>query len=266
MEIKTNYHTHTYLCKHAEGKPIDYVRYAKKLGYLAIGITDHGPLIDEILTHFTSRRMSYQEYYDFYLPEIQEAKKEEGIKVYSGLEIEYFKSMENNYKEFLSKLDYLVLGQHYYYFKDHYHNMYDEASVGSINAYKTAVIDGIKSGYFKIVAHPDIYCIKYGVWDDECKKVAQDIIQAAIDNNCLLELNANGIRNSKRKNMYYYTSEGHISYGYPKYEFWQLVSEMKAKVVINDDAHYFKYLHDDATKEVYKLAEELNLNVTNQIE
>jgi len=266
MEIKTNYHTHTYLCKHAEGKAVDYVIYAKKLGYKAIAITDHGPLSDEILTHFTSRRMSYDEYINIYLDDIKEAKKETGIKVYSGLEIEYFKSMDSYYKEFLKDLDFLILGQHYYYFDNHYHNMYDPASIKSINAYKDAVIDGMKSGYFKILAHPDIYCIKYGVWDDECKKVAQLIIQTAIECNVLLELNANGIRNSLRKKMFYYTNDGHISYGYPKYEFWKLVSKSKAKVIINDDAHYFKYLNDDATKEAYLLAEELNLNITDKIE
>ena len=45
--IKTNYHTHTKLCNHAEGMPIDYVARAVELGYREIGISDHGPLLKE---------------------------------------------------------------------------------------------------------------------------------------------------------------------------------------------------------------------------
>ena len=266
MKIETNYHTHTYLCKHAEGTASDYVKYAKAHGYKEIAITDHGPLIDSILAYFYSRRMSMDEYENIYLDDIHQAKQEEGIKVYSGLEIEYFPEMDDYYKKFLRELDFLILGQHYYWLNDHYHNIYDPQSHESIKAYEESVVNGIKTGYFKIVAHPDIYCVKYGVWDDECEKVAQSIIQTAMEHNVLLELNANGVRNCIRKKISYITTDGHLSYGYPKYEFWKLVKKMNAKVIINDDAHFFRCLNDDATKEVYKLAEELGLNVVSRLE
>ena len=42
-EIKSNYHTHTFLCKHALGDSEDYVKRAISLGYHTIAITDHGP-------------------------------------------------------------------------------------------------------------------------------------------------------------------------------------------------------------------------------
>ena len=104
------------------------------------------------------------------------------------------------------------------------------------------------------------------MWDDECEKVAQSIIQTAMEHNVLLELNANGVRNCIRKKISYITPDGHLSYGYPKYEFWKLVKKMNAKVIINDDAHFFRCLNDDATKEVYKLADELGLNVVSRLE
>ena len=42
----SNFHTHTYLCKHAEGKPIDYVKEAIKAGCSALGFSDHCPYPD----------------------------------------------------------------------------------------------------------------------------------------------------------------------------------------------------------------------------
>ncbi|HEY8395905.1 MAG TPA: PHP domain-containing protein, partial [Bacilli bacterium] len=59
---KTNYHNHTYLCRHAKGMPLDYIKKAVELGYEEIGISDHGPLFGH--PHI---RMSMDEFYDIYL-------------------------------------------------------------------------------------------------------------------------------------------------------------------------------------------------------
>ena len=39
----TNFHTHTYLCGHAEGWIPDYVEAAKRVGCRALGFSDHCP-------------------------------------------------------------------------------------------------------------------------------------------------------------------------------------------------------------------------------
>ena len=44
MAIIADYHTHTKLCNHAFGMPIDYVKEAIKLGMKGIGISDHNPV------------------------------------------------------------------------------------------------------------------------------------------------------------------------------------------------------------------------------
>jgi histidinol phosphatase-like PHP family hydrolase len=41
--LPPDYHTHTALCKHAEGQPADYVRLAVQKGLREIAVTDHGP-------------------------------------------------------------------------------------------------------------------------------------------------------------------------------------------------------------------------------
>lgn len=263
--IVSNYHTHTYLCKHAEGTPVDYVKLAKNNNYHTIAITDHGPLIDEIYNQIYTRRMTYDQYYNIYLDLLKDAKKEEDIKVLSGIEIEYFSLMEKNYKEFLKDLDILILGEHYFPHKNKIFSVYDVKDPSDIEAYTNNLIQGIESGYFSLVAHPDIFFWNYKTWDEHCINASRKIIECAIKNDIPLEINANGIRNSTRKNHFSYTSDNHISYDYPKYEFWKLVKEYNAKVVINDDVHFFKEFCDEATIKAYELAHELNLNVIDQI-
>ena len=87
--IKANYHTHTFLCKHALGDVEDYVKKAISLGYHTIAITDHGPFPKFLQKKLNSRRMSIEQYTEVYLDMIERSKKlhEKEIKVLSGIEI-----------------------------------------------------------------------------------------------------------------------------------------------------------------------------------
>lgn len=266
-KMRSNYHTHTYLCRHAEGRPIDYVKIASKLGYHTIGITDHGPLIPSIKDQIISRRMSFEEYHNLYLPQLEEAKKKyPNIIVFKGLELEYFEEMKEYYPKFLEQLDYLVLGQHFIHHQNKILSIYsNEIDAAAIESYKNDVIKAIETGYFKILAHPDLYCWTYNKWDENSKSVAKAIITAAIKHDVYLEINANGIRNCNRKEHKYLLNSNHVSYSYPKYEFWKLAKEMNAKIIIDDDAHFFKHMNDEATKEAIKLAEELEIKIIDKI-
>lgn len=256
----SNYHTHTYLCKHAIGKPIDYVKKAVELGYEEIAITDHGPLTDEIISNFYTRRMSYEQYYNNYLPELEEAKNfNNEIKVLKGLEIEYFENMDKNYQEFLKELDILIIGQHYFYYNGKYINVYNRLTDDEIRKYGQTVIQAMKTGYFRIIAHPEIFCYSRK-WDNVCEEVAKLIIEASKKYNVYLEFNVNGIRNDKEKNRVK-QENGHLNFSYPRYEFFKLVKEAGISVLINDDIHNPEYLYDENTKLAIKLADEWGLSV-----
>lgn len=176
-KMQSNYHTHTYLCRHAEGKPIDYVKLASGKGYHTIGISDHGPLIEEIYSQIISRRMNFKEYYELYLPELQEAKdKYPSINVLKGLEIEYFPEMDEIYSKFLQDLDYLVLGQHYIHHQNKIISIYDRnIDLKAIESYKNDVIKGMRTGYFKILAHPDLFFWNNFKWDETLKSISEEI-------------------------------------------------------------------------------------------
>ena len=97
----------------------------------------------------------------------------------------------------------------------------------------------------------------YQKWDNWAILGAKKIIETAIKNNVLLELNANGIRKGKITNL-----DGIETYKYPFIEFWRLVANYKdARVIVSDDAHKVSHLKDQATIEAYKIADELGLNI-----
>ena len=106
---KANYHTHTYLCGHAEGLPTDYIKKAINIGMVEIGISDHGYLNPK-----WTGRMNLDSFENIYLKDINDAisKYSSKISIKKGLELEFHPKYDNLYKYYLTKLDYLILGQH----------------------------------------------------------------------------------------------------------------------------------------------------------
>ena len=109
----SNFHTHTYLCKHAEGKPIDYVKEAIKGGCSALGFSDHCPYPDSSWDYC---RMGEYEV-NLYKSMVEEAVIDAPFPVYFGFECEWHPRYKSWYKDFLReelKSDFLVLGSHWY--------------------------------------------------------------------------------------------------------------------------------------------------------
>lgn len=272
MKIKNNYHTHIYLCRHATGDIEDYVARAIELGYTELGISDHCPFPDSLVKAIYSRRMTIDEYHQIYLPDLERniKKYQNQIKIYKALEIEYLDEMKDMYPKLLKELDYLILGQHYFKFRDRFISVYSQLSSEMIITYANSLCEAMETGYFKIVAHPDIFCWGYPFWDDICVEVAKKIIDTAVKNHIVLEINVNGIRNCEHT--YRYTTfptdnpkkvEHH--YAYPNYEFFKLVAESQALVIINDDAHNPNHLYDEYTQQAIKFAENLNIKLVDSI-
>ncbi len=262
--IKTNYHTHIYLCKHATGTPDEYFQKAVDCGYQHMAISDHMPLSEELKLRITSRRMNFDEYKNEYLPLLERSKnKFKGICTSSALEAEYFEEMLDYYTSFLEDVDFLILGQHYV--KNEYGQFIDVYSTLDeylLNNYCECLEKGCASGYFKIIAHPDIYLYRKKSFNEKCQEVANRIIQAAYLNNVALEINANGIR----KNRDFINDMGESVHIYPRIEFWRLVAdfqkEHELKVVVNDDSHSVDDFCDESTKKAYQFASSLGIKLT----
>lgn len=272
--LKTNYHTHTMLCNHAEGMPEDYVQEAIALGYEEIGITDHNPIPVEFLggqaflENWCHRNMSYNVYRNIYLPimkEIKEKYKNE-IRIYSGLECEYLPEHSEYYENLRKDLDYLNLGIHFFPHQGKILSSYAHVSHKTIGAYASIAKTAMNSGLFKIFVHPDLFLFDYKdeqgkrTFDQHCLDASRSIIETAILNDVYLEINVNGIENSKR----FRNSEEWL---YPNYEFWKVVREYpEAKVVIGVDAHELKALSSDKIRLVEEMVEKIGLHVCTKIE
>lgn len=254
--MKTNYHTHHALCGHAEGNCDDYCKEAVANNFTELGFSDHAP----------NKRMNDRgvrmrpEDIDQYLNEINEAKENynESLTVYAGLEVEYFYNHEEYLQDLADKTDYLILGQHYISFTKDLNNLvsgFGLTTKNQIELYAEYVVEGMKTGHFAMLAHPDLYMYGYINWDETAEKVARKIIETAKETNTILEFNANGFRREKKQ-----SNEGMI-YAYPNTHFYELVKEYDVEVMISSDCHVPELLNDNAITMAEEVVHKLGLKL-----
>lgn len=252
---KTAFHIHTKRCRHGSNELDEkYIKTAIDLGLERIVFTDHGPFKGD---PFTSR-MYYKELPE-YISSINELSKkyEEEIEVICGLEIEYFKNYDSYYEELLSKkgLDLLILGQHFYSISNSLYSFKlskEELVVYEADGLVEAILAGIESGYFKVVAHPDRSFREKSVWTEHEEDLAKSIINTALEYNILLEKNVSSIRVTERFDKHHYwsqfwrltTQETSYLYGLDSHETSKLSSgytEYQEPLIKMEDSNVGKY-------------------------
>jgi histidinol-phosphatase (PHP family) len=151
-----NYHTHTTYCRHARNTVEEMIEMAIKNGYRTIGFSEHAPL--KVHRNFRLNLHSWSDY----IQEVNALKKKyKGkIKVLCGLETEYHKSAFDYYQTLRKTkgIDYMILGNH----NEGDPHLAKEWNAQRVNLkqYGIQLVDGIKSGLFSAVAHPD-YIFRY---------------------------------------------------------------------------------------------------------
>lgn len=228
-----NFHTHTKLCKHAEGIPVDYVIQANKEGCTAIGFSDHCPYPESFYDYWPHIRMNVNEV-PFYFQWIKEAEQQAQFPVYRGFECEWDKSIASWYSEILKekyKTDYLILGSHWV--TDGKSHIYapEISTPQLLNKYIDQTIDAMNSRNFAFVAHPDLFLAHNAEWTEQTKACSKALITAAKDLDIPLEINGLGTERIPNN-----TSRG-MRYQYPVIEFWELAAQEGIKVICNADAH-----------------------------
>lgn len=252
--MKVNYHTHTKRCQHAQGSEEDYVQAAILNQLDILGFSDHGPYPDRRY----AARMQYEEF-DDYLDTIDELKKKytSQIQILKSVEIEYFPQEQKFYEELLTKkgLDYLLLGQHFYYTDNgEERNMFNLQSQDWCIGYAKAIEAGLQTGYYKILAHPDLYLMNENfAWDYSCDVAMDIILNAAVRTNTILEYNANGFRRGLKN-----FPDG-VRYPYPVQRFWQEVKKSGCRVVVGSDCHNTEHIYDRYVELAYEQLKELGI-------
>ncbi len=271
--IKRNYHTHMKYCNHAVGEVEDYIVSAIKNKYVEIGMSDHAPIPREAFNDYDWNRMYCYENMDLdtfnqYLKDIEVCQKKysKDIHILKALESEYIYEYHDFYKNLRDKLDYMILGVHFYKYNGKFVDTYGEITYENIDGYLDTAIRGMESGLFKYLAHPDLFYLDYKdkngnhVFDEKCVEVSKKIIECAIKNDIYLEVNVNGLRFSKE-------TDSNRNWKYPVYDFWNIAKDYKdLKIIIGVDAHDPELLGSNNIKLVEDFTKELGLKVLDKLE
>ena len=275
--LKNNYHTHTKYCGHAKGDVEDYVKEAVNLNMEELGISDHAPIP---LNHGMTKEEWEENYcyenmdintFDNLLKEIDNLKSKYNIKLYKACESEYLYNNDDWYKELRSKLDYMILGIHFFNGEGRVLDTYKDINYKNVDCYYECAKRAIETGLFDYLAHPDLYLFDYksingkNEFDDKAKGICLKLIDLCVKHDIYFEINTNGLKYSKDKN-------NRELWLYPNIEFFNVVKEYmdknpnKLKLIIGADAHKPKALGNDNVKAVLEMVKDLKLDVLNKME
>ena len=257
--LLSNFHTHTYRCKHAFGTEEDYVLSAVRSGLSQLGFSDHAPFPDQDFGY----RMDYSELQD-YLDTIDSLnnKYQNSIRLFRGLEIEYHPEYTDYYRQLLEEkgLDYLALGEHIYHSRSgELKNIFFAESTDDVMDYAENICKGLETGLFRFVAHPDLLFINDLPIDENTEAACSMIIECASKNHVILEYNANGYR--REKHLY---PDG-LRHPYPHPFFWNKVAKTDIQVIVGSDCHTPEQLYDNSVESARESALQLGLKLTDSL-
>ena len=227
--MRTNYHSHTWRCKHAQGTEEEMVRAALKSGFTDLGFSDHAPW--PFPDGFVSGCRMHAEQLPDYVTTIQGLREQyKGqIRIYIGLEAEYYPSMMGWMREMKEQYGlYLNMGDHFedepgFYFGSC-------ANLGEMNRYLDRVIAGLETGLYTYLAHPDLFLNSFTEFTKDCEDVSRQLCRACKAMNIPLEYNLLGATRQPGRR-----KEGFWGYSAP--EFYRVAAEEGVPCIVGVDAH-----------------------------
>lgn len=222
-----NFHAHTHRCHHATGTEEEFVLRAIEGGIRVMGFSEHFPFRYPD-GHESSYRLSVSEVAEYYKEVMRlKEKYKDKIELHVGFEMEYypdhFDAMVKCAKEYGA--EYLIFGPHFLSPTHEYPfllSTYTRPSedVSELHTYASMLIEGMHTGVFTYIAHPDIvwYTGNMDVYREEMGRVCEEAKKCNIP----LELNFLGIR------------EGRL---YPRDDFWKIAGDVGCPMTFGFDAH-----------------------------
>ncbi len=242
-----NYHTHTKRCQHAEGEDREYVEAAIQAGFCILGFADHCPWVYPDKNFVSGIRMAPSQV-DEYFYSLESLKKEyaKDIKIYIGFETEHCPDMIPAQEELLKgyPLDYMICGQHF--LGAEYVSFYAGRPHGDedfLKRYVDTAIDGIKSGRYLYLAHPDL--VNFTGEDTVYRTHMKRLCEVLKEEDIPVEINMLGLWTGRR---------------YPSKRFLELAKETGNKAIVGVDAHAPEHLlNKEAVDKTLALTEEFGL-------
>lgn len=251
--MKSNFHTHYEICKHASGNMQMYVEEAIKCGMETLGFSEHVPVLNGLHT----KRMDQDDRFRYYA-DFQESKFKYGdrIALHLGYEMDYIPT-EIQFQERLLQehaVEYAILGHHYVYDGvGKFHSVFSSVSKEMLGAYAKTLIEAIDLCMHMYVAHPDLIFLNYPIWDEDAVRAAHLICGHAKRRNIPLEINCNGFRKGMK------TYRDGRRYGYPNVHFWKIAKMYQNDVVFGLDAHNPMHMGDAAVEQALQMVNELDI-------
>ncbi len=253
-----NYHTHTSRCGHAVGTDEEYVLAAIKAGYKVLGFSDHAPYRDYPAP---KAHMNFDQLED-YIQSVEYLKEKyrDQIEIHLGLETEYYPYVLEEKKELRSKVEYLLLGQHFSEPTGSVCNYFKRNSDEEIEEYIRMVCEGMRSGLYSYLCHPDVFMNYQPAFTDVCRKAAEEIAKCAVETDTPVEVNARGTIHGKHH------FENGDQYFYPNHEFWSVMAKYPIKCILGIDAHDPKdIIRIEDIEHAYSELEDLNLTFIKEL-
>lgn len=225
----TDYHTHTPLCHHAEGFPVEYARHAQAIGLAEIGFSDHNPMPH----YFDDWRMSIEEL-PRYLELVEEARAAlPDFPIRLALECDYLEGQEAWLEKTagLADWDYLIGSVHYIHDgfaiddPQHLSRWKSASDVEQMwSVYWQLYAKMVRTGLCDFYAHPDL-AKKFGFRPPgDLRRYYEPVIQAFVDAKAVMEVSTAGLKKEVREI-------------YPTWEMLEMAHAAGVPIVINSDAH-----------------------------
>lgn len=223
----SDYHTHTPLCRHATGWPMDYARAAMACGLSELGFADHNPMPEP----FDSWRMLRED-----LPRYVEAVEAARVafpmlSIKIGLECDFLPGHERWIERLagMVKWDYLIGSVHYLpqgweVDNPQYVGRHAGHAKEIWDSYWKRFDECVRSKLFDFIAHPDLPK-KFGIRPDGDLRGYYEIgVKALADTGTPFEINTAGWRKECAEQ-------------YPARQFLEMAAAAKVPLLINSDAH-----------------------------
>lgn len=228
ISLPPDYHTHTVLCKHAQGTPLEFRQKAKERGLTEICFTDHCP---EPSGYDAKHRMTLNQLPQYYNL-VQPLQDNATPPVLIGLEADFFPGCESFLRDFLPSqpLD-LVMGS-VHYIKD-----WGFDNPDYISTWKSVDLKGVWAEYFKlikqlvdtqlfdVISHFDLPK-KFGhrLNDRDMKELVQPLLDHVAKKGMAFEINTSGWRRD-------------VAEAYPSPLILSLAAEREIPITFGSDAH-----------------------------
>jgi histidinol-phosphatase (PHP family) len=251
--LTANYHTHTWRCLHANGTEREYIESAIRHGIRKLGFSDHipCPFADDYVSGIRMTMEQAAEYVSC-IRSLSEEYRDK-ITLYVGFEAEYIPAFYKEQTAMARALgcDYLIMGQHF--LRSEEKGPYTGApstDAEFLKAYVDMVIEGMQTGSFTYLAHPDLanYVGPQEIYDREMKRLCRAMKELSIP----LEINILGMGCKKH---------------YPREHFWELVSEVGNQVILGLDAHSVANMEDvDSYRKCMQMVDKYGLHLIHDLQ